>query len=658
MAYTHVDKPIRLGNIELKNRIVRPAHATVLGEGTMNDRLIAYHEARARGGAALSILEVGSVHPTSAFCLNIFDPQVEGGMRRLVERCKPHGMKLFQQLWHAGQHIPPADGSPPWAPSDNPGVETGIVPIAMTKTMIDTIIGAYVESAVRMERCGLDGVDVHCAHGYLPSQFLSANINKREDEYGGSFENRARFIMELLAAIRSAVSRDFVVGVRVAPDLTVGGVGVDENLRVAQMLEARGLIDYVNVSVGNYNSYTKMVGGMHEPTGYEMPTSEPITRHITLPTMVIGRYRTLEECDQVIREGAADMIGLVRAMIADPDLVNKSLAGNADRVRPCIACNQACVANAVYLWQGGLRCTVNVGAGNEQSLGDANLESAAEPKTVLVVGGGPAGMEAARVAAMRGHKVILAEADAALGGTLRAATKAPTRHTMFDIATWLEEEIYRLGVDVRLSTYMDENDVIDTGADAVIVATGSMPRMDGVQGSHPGQPIRGMDRGGVLSSTELMLYPPADLGRTAVVIDDVGHYEGLAAAEQLISRGLSVTYVTRLRMLAPAVQGALMVEPFLTRMANRPFAYRIRHRAIAIQPGTVVIGPTHLTEDDVDTERLDADTVVVVTANRPNREIHTALKERNSDIRLVGDANSPRFLETAIREGHLAGASV
>ncbi|WP_157219370.1 oxidoreductase [Flavisphingomonas formosensis] len=658
MAYTHVDKPIRIGAIELKNRIFRPAHGTVLGQGTMNERLIAYHEARARGGAALSILEVGSVHPTSAFCLNIFDPAIEGGMRELVDRCAPHGMRIFQQLWHAGQHIVPADGSPPWAPSDNPGVETGIVPVAMTKTMIDTIIGAYVDCAVRMERYGLDGVDVHCAHGYLPSQFLSANTNRREDEYGGPFDNRARFILELLAAIRSAVSADFVVGVRVAPDLTVGGNDVDDNIRIAQLLEARGLIDYVNVSIGNYNSYTKMVGGMHEPMGYEMPTSVPITRAVKLPTMVVGRYRTLEECDQLIRDGDADMVGLVRAMIADPDLVNKSLAGKADRVRPCIACNQACVANVVYLWQSGLQCTVNVGAGNEQTLGDHRLVPAAEPKTVLVVGGGPAGLEAARVAALRGHKVILAEADSHLGGTLRAAARAPTRHQMGDILTWLEEEVYRLGVEVRLSSYMDENDVIDTGADAVIVATGSLPRMDGVIGSHPGQPVKNIDRKGVISPLELFMYPPEDLGRSAAVIDDVGHYEGMAAAEHLIQKGLSVTYVTRQRMFGQLIQGALMVEPFLTRMAGKPFRQITRMRPIAIEPGHVVIGPVVLTDETTDIERLEADTVVIVTANRSNRQIFDALSERNSDIRVVGDANSPRFLETAIREGHIAGATI
>ena len=656
MAYTHVDKPIRIGQIELKNRIVRPAHGTIIGKGTMNDALIAYHEARARGGAALSILEVGSVHPTTAFCLNIFDPAIEGGMRKLVDTVAPHGMKLFQQLWHAGHHIIPADGSPPWAPSDVISAEVGMVPQPMTKTMIDTVIGAYVESALRMERCGLDGVDVHCAHGYLPAQFLSANINKREDDYGGTFENRARFIMELLAAIRSAVSPRFVVGVRVAPDLTVGGVGVDENLRVAQMLEERGLIDYVNISVGNYNSYTKMVGGMHEPMGYELPTSIPIAKAVKSPTMVVGRFRTLEEVDQVIRAGEADMVGLVRAMIADPDLVVKSFAGKADRVRPCIGCNQACVAKAWAMWL-SMECAVNAGTGHELERGDHRLTRVAAARRVLVLGGGPAGMEAARVAAIRGHQVTLAEADARLGGTLRVAAMAPTRHGIGDILTWLESEIYRLGVDVRLSTYMDADDVLAFGAEAVVMATGSTPRMDGVQGSHPGQPIVGIGQRHVISSTDLFLAPPSDLGRTAVVIDDVGHYEGLAAAEHLIVKGLAVTYVTRLRDFAPAVQMALMNEPFLTRMQGKPFRYRIRTRAIAVEGRNVIVGPTHLTDDAADTEMLPADTVVFVSHNRPNRDVYNELAGRQSAV-LVGDVNSPRFLESAIREGHIAGAEV
>ncbi len=351
------------------------------------------------------------------------------------------------------------------------------------------------------------------------------------------------------------------------------------------------------------------------------------------------------------------MVGLVRAMIADPDLVVKSLAGKADQVRPCIGCNQACVARAGALWM-GMECVVNAGAGHELERGDHRAARADTPRKVLVVGGGPAGMEAARVAAMRGHHVTLTEADSRLGGALRAAAMAPTRHGMGDILTWLEAEIYRLGVDVRLSTYMDADDALACEADTVIVATGAMPRMDGVLGSHPGQPVRGIAQPHVISSSDLFLTPPRELGKSAVVIDDVGHYEALATAEHLIGKGLSVTYVTRLREFAPAIQLALMNEPFLTRMRGRPFQYKVRTRAIAIEGRHIIVGPAHLTDDTADTEMLPADTVVFVSHNRPNRELQEALAGRHGDVRVVGDANSPRFLEAAIREGHIAGAAV
>ncbi len=657
MLYTHVDKPIKIGSIELKNRIVRTAHATLHGKGLISDDLIAYHEARARGGAALSILEVGSVHYTSPFSLRLFDPAVEGGMRRLTDRMRPHGMKVFQQLWHGGHHAVPNDGSPPWSASDIPSAEVGIVPLPMTKMMIDTIVEAYAERARRCKEWGLDGVDVHCAHGYLPAQFLSANINKREDDYGGSFENRARFMLEVLAAIRSAVPRDFVVGIRVGSDLIAGGVGVEENLLVTQMLEERGLIDYVNLSVGNYNILPKIIAGMNEPAGYQMPTSVPISHNVKVPSMIIGRYRTLEEADQAIRNGDGDMVGLVRAMIADPDLVVKSLRGEADRVRPCIGCNQGCVANAQFPWQ-HMECAVNPGTGHELRRGDHMIRSTATPRTVLVIGGGPAGMEAARVAALRGHRVILAEADSRLGGKLRVASRAPTRQSIMDIVIWLEAEIYRLGVEVRLSTFLDAQDIYEIGAAAVIVATGASERMDGIQASHPGQPIKGIDRGNMISSVELFMTPPAGLGENAVVIDDVGHYEGLAAAEHLINKGLKVTYITRLRSFAPLLQGTNTQDPFLMRVKGKPFHWMIRTRVISIGPREVIVGPVHLMADDEETQRLPADTVVFISSNRPNREIFDALSGGNIDVYRVGDANSPRFIEAAIREGHLAAMAI
>jgi 2,4-dienoyl-CoA reductase-like NADH-dependent reductase (Old Yellow Enzyme family) len=657
MAYTHVDKPIRLGGVELKNRIVRPAHATMLGARSMSDDLIAYHEARAQGGAALSIIEVGSVHPSTSFMIDLWNrDKVEAGYRKLVERIKPHGMKIFQQLWHAGHQTPPHDGTPPWSASDIPAPDANTVPIKMTKAMIDEIVAAFAKTAQDCIDYGLDGVEVHCAHAYLPMQFLSPLTNKRDDEYGGSWENRARFALEVVTAVRNVVPSDRAVGVRVAPDLAVGGIDSDEQLKLVQMFEARGLIDFVNVSMGSYYDNPKIIGGMHEPVGYELPTSTPISHHVQSPTIVIGRYATLDDADQVIRSGDADMVGMVRGMIADPDLVNKSLAGKADQVRPCLACNQGCLGDVFTV--GRLGCVVNVGAGQELYRGDPHLKPVDDPKKVLVIGGGPAGMEAARVAALRGHKVTLAEATPTLGGTLQAAARTPTRRALLDIATWLEAEIYRLGVEVQLSTFMDENDVIDSGAEAVIVATGSTPRMNGIQVSHLGQPIKGFDKARVLSSTELLMETPADLGRTAVVIDDVGHYEGLGVSEFLIERGLAVTYVTRQREIAPITQIFLMNEPFLRRMTGKPFTWLTRTRAIAIEGNSVIVGPQHLASDDEDTQTLPADIVIFVSGNRPNRAIFTVLSERNSDIRVVGDANSPRYLQAAIHEGHMAGATV
>lgn len=655
MAYTHVDKPIMIGKVAIKNRTFRPPHDTGMGRGLMSDDMIAYHEERARGGVGLIISGVGGVHPTSHFNLNLFDPAIEDGMRKLVDRIKPHGTKIFQQLWHAGHNIIPP-GALTWSASDIPSFITRQVPVAMTKAMIDEVIGAYATCAIRMEQCGLDGVDLHFAHGYLPLQFLSPLTNRRDDEYGGSLENRMRFMLEILHAIRGAVSPDFAIGVRMGPDLSPGSVTVEDICAVLRSMETESLIDYVNPSVGSYIHNDKMIGGMNEPTGYQLPTSIPIARSVNVPSLVTGRFRTLEEIDQVIRAGDADMVGLARAMIADPYLVSKSLAGEAERVRPCIACNQACVANAVM----GLpiECAVNPGAGHELEYGDHLLKSASEPRTVLVVGGGPAGMEAARVAAIRGHKVILAEANPYLGGSIRAAAKVPTRHNLIDIVTWLEEEVYRLGVEVRLSSYLDARDVLEIGADAVIVATGSVERMDGLQVAHEGEPIQNIERKGVLSSTELFMATPADLGRTAVVIDDVGHWEGLGSAEFLISKGLEVTYVTPRREIGASVWSTLMVEPYLQRMDGKPFSAMTRTRGIAIEEGAVLVGPSYLSGTTSGAVRVPADTVVLVSHNRQNRVVFDELEGRIECLRVVGDAASPRFLQTAIREGHLAGTGV
>jgi len=659
--FKYVDKPFQIKRIELKNRIVRSAHGTNIGGGTITDDLIAYHEARARGGVGLSIIELLAVHPSSSFLLNAWTPGIGDGFRKLVDRCHIHGMKLFQQIWHGGIHGINADGGPPWSASDVASSKMNVVPVPMTQAMIDDVIAGYADTALRCQEWGMDGVEVHCAHSYLPHQFLSPAYNKRTDRYGGSFENRARFMLEVLRAVRSAVSKDFVVGVRVSPDYQAGSLSPEEVMRAVQLLESEDLINFVDVSAGNYQTDYKMIGGMHEPVGYEMPTSEPITRHIKSTSIVAGRFRTLDDADMVIRNGDADLVVITRGTIADPDLVAKELAGRGTDVRPCIGCNQGCVGNIMSAVGGGVAkmgCTVNPAVGYELTLGDDKLRPAEAPGRVLVIGGGVAGMEAARIAALRGHDVVLAEADSDLGGMVRIAAKAPTRHAIMDIAIWQEREIYQRGVEVRLSTYMEQADVEAENPDAVIIATGSLPRMDGVVLSNPGEPTSGMTQPYVISSVDLFTGAHLDLGKHALVVDDVGHYEAMGVTEELLNRGLNVTFVTRHPGIGHQLDGAFMTAPTLGRFAQDRFRLFTRSRVKSIANSMALVGPTYAMTNNSGYHSVPADTAVFVTYNRPNRDLYNALQDSGINVRIIGDALTPGMMEAAIRGGYLAGAGV
>lgn len=659
MAFTHVHTPFKIGSLELKNRIVRSAHGTNIGQGTMSAELIAYHEARARGGVALSIMEITGVHRSSAGLLNVWDPELPGGMRRLVDACKPHGMKIFQQLWHGGIQGHNLDGGFPWSPSDIASHKMNKVPEPMTKAMIAEVVEGFANAARLCEEWGIDGVEIHCAHSYLPHQFLSPAWNHRTDEYGGSFENRARFMLETLEAVRGAVSRDFAVGVRVSPDYQKGSLPVDDVIRVTRMLEERDLIDFVDISAGNYTTDYKMIGGMHEPVGYEMETSEPVARALKSPTIVTGRFRTLDDADLVIRQGEADFVVITRGTIADADLVNKYLEGKGTEVRPCIGCNQGCVGGIMQAITGPggvMGCTVNPAVGFEAVIGDDKLIPAADPRKVLIVGGGVGGMEAARVAALRGHQVILAEAGPDLGGMVNIAARQPTRHGIHDIVVWQQNAIYELGVDVRLSTYMDADDIAAEAPDIVIIATGSTPRMDGLQVSNPGEPATGMAQPHVMSSVDLFTASGSDLGRTALVVDDVGHYEAMGVAEELLNRGMDVTFITRHTAIAHQLDGMFMSSPTLGRFPHDRFTAHTRTRLLSVEKGSATIAPIYDAVHDNSARRsIPADTVVFVSYNRSNRELYDALRESQTPVKVVGDARNPRTMQDAIREGYLAG---
>ena len=655
MNLTHIHRPITLGGLEVPNRVVRTAHATGMAARGIGDTLIDYHVARARGGVGLSIVELLPVHPSAASFMPTYTaPGMKEGLGRLVEAVRPHGMRLFQQLWHGGHQARSLDGGPPWSASDVPS-GSGVTPLPMTQAMIDELVERFADAARLCEEVGYDGVDIHCAHGYLVHQFLSPNTNRRDDGYGGSLENRARFMCEVLSAVRASVSPGFVVGARFAPDIIEGGLTPADAAAAARLAQDRGLIDYVNISMGSGYTPHTLVGGMDLPMGYELPTSAPIVAAVDLPSIVIGRFRTLEEGDQVIRSGQADMIGMVRATLADPDLVNKTMNGEAERVRPCIACNQGCLGG-LYSTQMG--CVVNPAAGFEGALSEETFTPASEDKDVVVLGGGPSGMEAARVAALRGHRVRLYEAQPHLGGTLRLAEHAPKRYGLMDFVSWQESELEHLGVEVRLNHYMDAGDIKSLQPDGVIVATGSSPRMDGFPISNPGDRIRGYDRDNVVSSHDVFSSPGHDWGRDAVVVDELGHYEAIAVAEYLIEQGLAVNFVTRHISFAPLMETTFTNVPALQRLHQGEFALHTRTRLVEVNDDGALIAPTYLQAGGNAVDHVKADTVVIVGINRPNRQVYEDLQVADIPAWIVGEAATANFLGQAVRTGRVAGMEV
>lgn len=643
MSLNRIYEPIRIGTVEIPNRVVRTAHGTHFSQDRLTDDFIAYHVARAKGGCGLSILEIASVHPSSVGTVRSFDDRIIPDYRRLMDQVRPYGMKVFQQLHHGGAHFPGFDGIA-WSASDVVS-PLGHVPQPMSRGQIREVVDAFAAAAVRCKKGGLDGVEIHGAHGYLFHQFLSPLTNLRTDEYGGTLENRLRLLMETARAIRQAVGPDFVVGVRLSATEAPVGVTAEDDIVAIQALEAEKLIDYVNVSLGDYYRGASMNATMETPTGYELPSAVPIAATSSLPRIVAGRFRTLEEAEQVLRDGAADMVSMVRALIADPDLVRKTRDGMAERVRPCIACNQGCIGG---LYRGGrLGCLVNPAVGFEEQLSEDLISPSPDPRKILVVGGGPAGMEAARIAALAGHKVILAEATPDLGGTVNIARRAPYLHTVGDIVQWLEAEVYRLGVEVRLNSYMDADSVRAEEADVVIVATGAYPRKDALQAAAPWVVVEGVDLPHVYSTHELLTASHPPVGKTALVLDDVGHLEAIAAVDTLMAGDFAVTLATRHAMMTPYVDSTQRTTPAMERFDRGAFTLMTRTVLKAIRPGECVVRPLNGEREQV----VPADVVVLITANRTLDEIYTDLVEEMPLIRRIGDAAAPRDIQAAIAEG-------
>ena len=649
--YDALFEPIQVGGVTIPNRIVRSAHGTHLA----GEDLIAYHEARARGGVGMSTISATSVHESAPGGIPVYSDSCMPFLEELGKRVHAHGMKMFHQLYHPGAGYAAAAGMPVhWSASEVPNPMAGIVPVAITKTQIDELIQAFADAARRVRDSGLDGVDIHASSGYLLHEFLSPALNKRTDAYGGSAENRLRLLIEVIQAVRDAVGTDgFAVGVRLPnEDYVPGGLTAELNRDIALAVEP--LVDYVSLHMGAYWRFHKLIAPAEDPLGVEMASNQTITPELDKPTIVVGRIMTMDHANHIVTSGQGDMVSMVRALIADPELVNKARRGEESRIRPCIGSNMGCVGR--LMGGQGLSCVVNVAAALERQLSQEPEDRTTTPKKILVVGGGPAGLEFARTAAMRGHHVVLHEAMKKLGGQVNMAAAAPHRADIGAITSWLADELEYLQVDVRLNSLVDADMISDAAPDEVVIATGTTPRSDGFQLATPGTPIPGHILPHVASVWDILGYGnPVRVEGPALVYDDTGSFEAISAAEALLAQGVAVTLVSRAND-----PGANLPYPPVTagaareRLMSSDFDFVGGHHLLEIREDAVDVGVLF-----TDRRRtIEARTVILCGFNEPNRSLAEQLAERGVSAHQIGNVNGRNDIRSAIHEGALLGRKI
>jgi 2,4-dienoyl-CoA reductase-like NADH-dependent reductase (Old Yellow Enzyme family)/thioredoxin reductase len=627
--------PFPVANLRLKNRILMAAMGNNFshGDGTVSDRAIAYYAARARGGAGLIITETSPVnlsgrHRTRGICA--YDDSFLPGLRRLADAVHGEGGAMALQLHHAGRLADPdISGGPALAPSPIARTRGGPVPKEMSLEEIGKTIADFASAARRAQRAGFDAVEVHGAHGYLIHQFFSPRLNRRKDVYGGSSENRGRLALEVLRRVRKEVGEAFPVIFRLsAQEYVEGGYLLEEAVDWAVEAERAGA-SALHVSGGTTESLAgsaRVIPPMVFPEGFHLPLAAAIKQRVRIPVIAVGRLGSPEVAEQVLREGAADLVAAGRAFLCDPDWPRKALQGEADRIRPCVACNH-CIWRLFQ--QEDLTCFQNALLGNEYRY---RLDPAEKAKRVLVIGGGPGGLEAARVARKRGHRVTLWEKSSSLGGQMRLASIPPHKQTFRRALDWLIREVEREGIEVRLSTEGDSSNIPGEKADGVILAAGA-------------RPIFPETFCGPKVMTAWEVLAGKETGKEVLILG--GGMVGMETAEFLSSKGCRVTVVEMLPKPAADMEGttrALLLE----RLPASGIEVKLSTKVEQVRGGLVWV------EGEGGKVCLEAETIVLALGAQANKEIRQALEGKVSPLLPVGDCLEPRRAREAIHEGFAA----
>jgi 2,4-dienoyl-CoA reductase-like NADH-dependent reductase (Old Yellow Enzyme family)/thioredoxin reductase len=646
MSYPHLLSPLEAGRLKLKNRVVFPGHQTLMSQGAViGDQMTAYYAERAKGGVAAIIVEGGAVHDTTMKFpdyLAFHRPEIIPTLEALRAELWRYGCRTIAQLAHSGSRMSAHDSRLPlWAPSDVKSAISPEIPHAMTAEDIGEVLDGYEQAFRNCAEAGVDGIEIHAAHEYLLGQFLSPLNNHRDDDYGGSLENRFRLLGEVITLGRKTVGDDMVVGVRInGSDLVEGSLDNADYVDVAGHISWIGAVDYISVSAGTSRHNQMIVPPMDTPEGLYVDYAAAIKAAVDVPVFAVGRLKRPELAEEVIATGRADVVAEARSLIADPAWVAKLVDGTPERIRPCIGCNQGCFG---YLYTNrAITCAVNPAVGRERRLGIGTAPAGAG-RRVLVIGGGPAGMEAAIAAAERGEIVRLVEASSELGGQVRAASSIPTRAELGWIIDHQIAELDRLGVEVNLATKLTAGDVVGSGFDVVVIATGSRPRPE---------PIPTDGSLTVVAPIEAMAAPATYAGHRVVVVDDVAHFGAYAPAEALHDAGATVSVLTPKLHLGSNLDQATMMTT-LQRLAGKGIVLTANSAVVEIADGVVRV------RDTLSGAERDESTDVVVAAvgNRANNDLARALAGMRGApaVDVIGDAAAPRTILEAVREGRAAG---